>query len=42
MKENDISYILRGEIFKVYNTLGPGTDLNSDSVNVYDYLNACN
>ncbi len=24
MKENDISYIIRGAIFKVYNTLGPG------------------
>ena len=24
MKENDISYIIRGVIFKVYNTLGPG------------------
>lgn len=24
MKENDISYKIRGAIFKVYNTLGPG------------------
>lgn len=24
MTENDISYIIRGAIFKVYNTLGPG------------------
>lgn len=24
MEENDISYIIRGCIFKVYNTLGPG------------------
>lgn len=24
MTENDISYIVRGAIFKVYNTLGPG------------------
>ncbi|MEQ1554100.1 MAG: GxxExxY protein [Ferruginibacter sp.] len=24
MQENDISYIIRGAIFKVYNTLGPG------------------
>jgi GxxExxY protein len=24
MDENDISYIIRGAIFKVYNTLGPG------------------
>ena len=24
MNENDLSYILRGAIFKVYNTLGPG------------------
>ena len=24
MKENDISYIIRGCIFKVYNNLGPG------------------
>ena len=24
MNENDISYIIRGAIFKVYNTLGPG------------------
>ncbi|MDA3906597.1 MAG: GxxExxY protein [Bacteroidales bacterium] len=24
MTENEISYILRGAIFKVYNTLGPG------------------
>ena len=24
MTENDLSYIIRGAIFKVYNTLGPG------------------
>lgn len=24
MNENDLSYIIRGAIFKVYNTLGPG------------------
>ncbi len=24
MKENEISYVIRGAIFKVYNTLGPG------------------
>lgn len=24
MKENDISYIIRGAIFKIYNELGPG------------------
>ncbi|MBN2610017.1 MAG: GxxExxY protein [Bacteroidales bacterium] len=24
MKENEISYLIRGAIFKVYNTLGPG------------------
>jgi len=24
MKENQISYLIRGAIFKVYNTLGPG------------------
>lgn len=24
MKENEISYIIRGAIFKVYNSLGPG------------------
>lgn len=24
MEENDISYIIRGAIFEVYNTLGPG------------------
>lgn len=24
MTENDISYVIRGAIFKVYNTLGPG------------------
>ena len=24
MTENDVSYIIRGAIFKVYNTLGPG------------------
>ena len=24
MTENDISYLIRGAIFKVYNTLGPG------------------
>ena len=24
MTENDISYIIRGAIFKVYNTIGPG------------------
>lgn len=24
MNENDLSYIIRGGIFKVYNTLGPG------------------
>ncbi len=24
MKENDISYIIRGAIYKIYNTLGPG------------------
>lgn len=24
MTENDISYIIRGAIFKVYNALGPG------------------
>ena len=24
MEENDISYIIRGCIFKVYNNLGPG------------------
>ncbi len=24
MKENDISYIIRGSIFKVFNSLGPG------------------
>ncbi len=24
MTENDISYIIRGAIFNVYNTLGPG------------------
>lgn len=24
MNENDISYIIRGAIYKVYNTLGPG------------------
>ena len=24
MRENDISYLIRGAIFKVYNALGPG------------------
>lgn len=24
MKENDLSYKIRGAIFKVYNTMGPG------------------
>ncbi|MDZ7695090.1 MAG: GxxExxY protein [Balneolaceae bacterium] len=24
MRENDLSYIIRGSIFEVYNTLGPG------------------
>lgn len=24
MTENDVSYLIRGAIFKVYNTLGPG------------------
>ena len=24
MKENDISYIIRGAIYTVYNTFGPG------------------
>lgn len=24
MNENDLSYIIRGAIFRVYNTLGPG------------------
>ena len=24
MNENDLSYVIRGSIFKVYNTLGPG------------------
>ena len=24
MTENEISYLIRGAIFKVYNTLGPG------------------
>ena len=24
MNENDLSYVIRGAIFKVYNTLGPG------------------
>ena len=36
MKENEISYIIRGAIFDVYNTLGPGL-LESVYINTLDY-----
>jgi len=46
MKENELSYKIRGSIFKVYNTLGPGLlesvyegalyyQLKKDGLNVY-------
>lgn len=42
MKENDISYIIRGCIFKVYNQLGPGL-LESAYIAalVYELLQEC-
>ena len=36
MKENEISYIIRGAIFDVYNKLGPGL-LESVYINTLDY-----
>lgn len=36
MKENEISYLIRGAIFDVYNKLGPGL-LESVYVNALDY-----